>query len=111
MAEAALVQPPAKTPRRENDAVRLAQQIRQAAPKTRTPPTSSISQELVAAAEIIQWEKEHEVFPDVPAPVAILSSKLHNFNCCLCKSLMMSSTRETPKRYIFKEIVQYLHKT
>ncbi|KAF4046658.1 hypothetical protein GN244_ATG01049 [Phytophthora infestans] len=67
MAEAALVQPPAKTPRRENDAVRLAQQIRQAAPKTRTPPTSSISQELVAAAEIIQWEKEHEVFPDVPA--------------------------------------------
>ncbi|ETP20145.1 hypothetical protein F441_06077 [Phytophthora nicotianae CJ01A1] len=74
MAEAALVQPPAKTPRdfnRQVDALQHSQHIQYEKPRTRTPPGSgipSISQELAAAAEIIQWEKEHEIVPDVPAP-------------------------------------------
>ncbi|KAF1775704.1 Rhodanese-like domain [Phytophthora cactorum] len=74
MAEVTLVQPSlAKTPRgfsRKDDALQHSQRMRQGKPKTRTPPDSAIStisQELAAAAEIIQWEKEHEVFPDVPA--------------------------------------------
>ncbi|KAG3109485.1 hypothetical protein PI124_g5186 [Phytophthora idaei] len=74
MAEVTLVQPSlAKTPRgfsRKDDALQHSQRMRQGNPKTRTPPDSAIStisQELAAAAEIIQWEKEHEVFPDVPA--------------------------------------------
>ncbi|POM75907.1 Hypothetical protein PHPALM_6927 [Phytophthora palmivora] len=66
MAEVALVQPPAKTSN-DIDQLGFKQQIVQNKPKMQPLAVSTISQELAAAAEIIQWENEHEVSPEVTA--------------------------------------------
>ncbi|KAL4176152.1 hypothetical protein KRP22_001106 [Phytophthora ramorum] len=69
MAEAALEQIPPKTPRGFDGTIQKAsgRQMLRDEGSTRSRGVSSLSQELAAAAEIIQWEKEHEVSPEAPA--------------------------------------------
>ncbi|KAL4137538.1 hypothetical protein PRIC2_001057 [Phytophthora ramorum] len=69
MAEAALEQIPPKTPRGFDGTIQKAsgRQMLRDEGSTRSHGISSLSQELAAAAEIIQWEKEHEISPEAPA--------------------------------------------
>ncbi|UIZ20590.1 hypothetical protein KXD40_001046 [Peronospora effusa] len=125
MAEVALEQLPATTATNVNQQFgTLQHEVRQLTevetPNIQPPAVVSLSQELLAAADIIQWEKEHEVpgmlynrfncYDDEPthasnflstqlsinkvtAQVAIMSSRLHNFSCCLCRSPTIVSSR------------------
>ncbi|KAL3672118.1 hypothetical protein V7S43_002781 [Phytophthora oleae] len=72
MAKVALVRPPVSTPSRELDTTEygLGQQTHQGRAEAQRPAVStipSLSQELAAAAEIIEWEKKNEVSPEKSA--------------------------------------------
>ncbi|CAI5731613.1 unnamed protein product [Peronospora destructor] len=71
MAEVALEQLPATATNFDQEFGTVQHEVRQPTevetPNTRPPAVVSLSQELLAAAEIIQWEKEHEVSSEVPA--------------------------------------------
>ena len=136
MAEVALEQFPATTtPNFDQEFGTMQHQVRQPTEaeisNTRPSAVVSLSQELLAAAEIIQWEKEHEMSPKasgtlydrsnfygdeptyassflntqlltnkVTAPVAIMSSRLHNFNCCLCISPTIARVSSKTKNFL-----------
>ncbi|CAI5731602.1 unnamed protein product [Peronospora destructor] len=71
MAEVAVEQLPATATNSDQEFGIVQHEVRQPTeaetPNTRPPAVVSLSQELLAAAEIIQWEKEHEVSSEVPA--------------------------------------------